>query len=48
MALKSRTLKSLGLKQSFCPAPVGSRGSWKDSIGANKKDLACLKKKKKK
>ena len=42
-----KTLKTLSFKQSFNPAPVGNKNSWKDRLGADKKDLAVLKKKQK-
>lgn len=43
-----RTLKQLGQRESFNPAPVGSKDSWKDQLHAEKKNLSILKKRNKK
>ena len=48
MALQKRKLKDLGFRESFCPAPVGNKSSWKEQLHADKRDLACLKKKRRK
>lgn len=42
------SLRKLATRQTFNPAPVGQKHNWKDQLNPGKKNLAILKKKKKK
>lgn len=43
-----RSLQQMGRKNTFMPCPPGRAHNWKDSLDAPNKELAQLKKRKKK